>query len=63
MRAVSLRLKILNPSDGMVVLDACAAPGGKTGHLLEMADVDLTAIEKDPVRTKRRSEKTWADWI
>lgn len=48
--------QILNPSDGMVVLDACAAPGGKTGHLLEMADVDLTAIEKDPVRAKRIGE-------
>ena len=30
-----LAAQILNPSDGMVVLDACAAPGGKTGHLLK----------------------------
>ena len=37
---------------GMRVLDACAAPGGKTGHLLELAgpDSDLTAIELDPER-------------
>ena len=32
----------LDVSDGMRVLDACAAPGGKTGHLLELADLDLT---------------------
>lgn len=48
--------QILNPADGMIVLDACAAPGGKTGHLLEMADIDLTAIEKDPIRAGRIGE-------
>ena len=32
------------------VLDACAAPGGKTAHLLELADCDLTAIDLDPPR-------------
>lgn len=34
------------------VLDACAAPGGKTGHLLELggAGVVLTAIDKDAER-------------
>ncbi len=32
------------------VLDACAAPGGKTAHLLEMADVDVTALDVDPKR-------------
>ncbi len=37
---------------GSRILDACAAPGGKTGHLLELASPDsvLTAIELDPVR-------------
>lgn len=35
------------------VLDACAAPGGKTAHLLEMADVDVTALDVDPVRCER----------
>jgi 16S rRNA (cytosine967-C5)-methyltransferase len=35
------------------VLDACAAPGGKTLHILECADVDLTALDADPVRLER----------
>jgi len=34
------------------VLDACAAPGGKTAHMLEMADVELTSLDADPERTK-----------
>ena len=29
---------------GARVLDACAAPGGKTAHLLELADLDVTAL-------------------
>jgi len=40
----------LNPGDGERVLDACAAPGGKCAHLLELADIDLTALELDPTR-------------
>jgi 16S rRNA (cytosine967-C5)-methyltransferase len=35
------------------VLDACAAPGGKAGHILESADVELTALEADPARCAR----------
>ena len=37
---------------GLRVLDACAAPGGKTGHLLESAggDLDLTALDLEPGR-------------
>ena len=35
------------------VLDACAAPGGKTAHLLELADCDVTALELDPARVER----------
>lgn len=38
------------------VLDACAAPGGKTAHLLEMADLDLLALDMDPVRCERIGE-------
>lgn len=32
------------------VLDACAAPGGKTAHLLELADMDLLALDMDAKR-------------
>jgi 16S rRNA (cytosine967-C5)-methyltransferase len=35
---------------GLLVLDACAAPGGKTGHLLELADCQVTALDIDPAR-------------
>lgn len=38
------------------ILDACAAPGGKTAHLLECADVRVTALEVDPVRAQRLCE-------
>lgn len=51
--AAQLAAPILDPQPGMRVLDACAAPGGKTGHLLEWADIDLTAIDQDPVRLER----------
>jgi 16S rRNA (cytosine967-C5)-methyltransferase len=40
-------------SDGMRVLDACAAPGGKACHMLERADIDLTALEMDASRAER----------
>jgi 16S rRNA (cytosine967-C5)-methyltransferase len=35
---------------GLLVLDACAAPGGKTGHLLELADCQVVALDIDPAR-------------
>ena len=38
---------------GRRVLDACAAPGGKTAHLLELADLDLLALDSDPARLAR----------
>jgi 16S rRNA (cytosine967-C5)-methyltransferase len=38
---------LLDPKDGDLVLDACAAPGGKTAHLLELADCKMTALELD----------------
>lgn len=41
---------------GQVVLDACAAPGGKTGHILETAPVKLYAVDQDPLRMKRVEE-------
>ncbi|HTJ97503.1 MAG TPA: 16S rRNA (cytosine(967)-C(5))-methyltransferase RsmB [Rhodocyclaceae bacterium] len=48
--------RLLNAQAGMRVLDACAAPGGKTAHILELADVDLTALELDPKRAQRIHE-------
>ena len=44
---------LLDPQAGERVLDACAAPGGKTAHLLERADLNLLALELDPVRARR----------
>jgi 16S rRNA (cytosine967-C5)-methyltransferase len=40
------------------VLDACAAPGGKTAHILELADdaLDLTALDADAERMERVRE-------
>ena len=43
-------------ADGMRVLDACAAPGGKTAHLTELATLDLTALEADAERARRIQE-------
>jgi 16S rRNA (cytosine967-C5)-methyltransferase len=47
---------LLDARDGMRVLDACAAPGGKAAHLLELAELDLTALEIDPERARRIGE-------
>lgn len=44
---------LLDCGDRMRVLDACAAPGGKTAHLLERHDLDLTALDLDPLRLQR----------
>jgi 16S rRNA (cytosine967-C5)-methyltransferase len=41
---------LLNPLPGDLVLDACAAPGGKSAHLLELADCKLLALELDQER-------------
>ena len=38
---------------GARVLDACAAPGGKTAHLLELAELDLLALDHDALRLAR----------
>lgn len=51
-----LAAPLLDVQDGMRVLDACAAPGGKTCHILEMAEVNLTALDKDAQRVKRIEE-------
>lgn len=49
--AAQLAAVLLDPSDGQRVLDACAAPGGKTGHLLEaVPDIHLTALDRSEPR-------------
>lgn len=40
----------LDLKDGQRVLDACCAPGGKTGQILELADVNLVAVDNDATR-------------
>jgi 16S rRNA (cytosine967-C5)-methyltransferase len=44
---------LLDVASGMRVLDACAAPGGKSAHILELADVDLLALDNDAERLIR----------
>src|SRR5690606_21405060 len=45
-----LAAPLLAPADGERVLDACAGPGGKTTHLPELADWDLSAPAGDGAR-------------
>jgi 16S rRNA (cytosine967-C5)-methyltransferase len=47
---------LLEVQDGMRVLDACAAPGGKSAHLLELAQLDLVALDKDCARLEKVRE-------
>jgi 16S rRNA (cytosine967-C5)-methyltransferase len=44
---------LLDLAPGQLVLDACAAPGGKTAHILERAEVKLTALDRDAARCER----------
>ena len=50
--------RLLDMGSGMRVLDACAAPGGKTGHLLERAPPGVTvmAVDIDAERVARIDE-------
>lgn len=50
-----LLLKGLANVQGVRVLDACAAPGGKTADVLERADVHMLALDMDPERAERVS--------
>jgi 16S rRNA (cytosine967-C5)-methyltransferase len=51
--AAQLAAPLLDARDGMRVLDACAAPGGKSTHILELAAVVLTALDSDGARLER----------
>ena len=52
--AAQLAAPWLLQGSGGRVLDACAAPGGKSGHLLELggAAIDLTCVDRDPERLR-----------
>lgn len=48
--AAQLAAPLLNVAPGMRVLDACAAPGGKAAHILELSDCNLLALDIDEAR-------------
>jgi 16S rRNA (cytosine967-C5)-methyltransferase len=50
--AAQLAAELLGAESGMQVLDACAAPGGKTGHMLERTDgqLDVVSVDIDAAR-------------
>jgi 16S rRNA (cytosine967-C5)-methyltransferase len=48
--------RLLDVHDGMRVLDACAAPGGKTAHILERAAAEMVAVDKDAKRLQLVAE-------
>jgi 16S rRNA (cytosine967-C5)-methyltransferase len=55
--AAQLSAELLDPRPGERILDACAAPGGKTGHLLERAaPLELEALDRDGARLDRIRE-------
>lgn len=54
--AAQLAARFLAPQNGEVILDACAAPGGKTCHLLEQADAKVLALDIEEKRLERVSQ-------
>ena len=54
--AAQFAAALLDLRDGQRVLDACAAPGGKSAHILETANVDLLALDRDGARLPRLRE-------
>ncbi|MEL5848053.1 MAG: 16S rRNA (cytosine(967)-C(5))-methyltransferase RsmB [Candidatus Igneacidithiobacillus chanchocoensis] len=51
--AAQLAAEILAPKAGERILDACAAPGGKTAHLLALGADDLLALDRSESRLQR----------
>jgi 16S rRNA (cytosine967-C5)-methyltransferase len=47
---------LLAPQDGELILDACAAPGGKTCHILDLAASKVIAADIDGTRLSRVQE-------
>jgi 16S rRNA (cytosine967-C5)-methyltransferase len=55
--AAQLAAGLLQLAPGLRVLDACAAPGGKACHILELCpEVELTALDRSPERLERVRE-------
>lgn len=56
--AAQLSASLLQPAAGDLILDACAAPGGKTAHLLELqpALARVIAVDADDTRLRRVHE-------
>ncbi|CAA6822642.1 MAG: Ribosomal RNA small subunit methyltransferase B (EC [uncultured Thiotrichaceae bacterium] len=55
--AAQMAAMLLKCESGMDVLDACAAPGGKTGHILESTTgLNVWALDQDPERLLRVDE-------
>ncbi len=55
--AAQLAAGLLDLKSGMKVLDACAAPGGKTGHILENCEgLDVIAVDNSETRLVRVKE-------
>lgn len=60
--------RLLPVTNQMRVLDACAAPGGKTAHLLELYDIELLALDSNHKRLQRIQEnltrlQLWSDKV
>jgi 16S rRNA (cytosine967-C5)-methyltransferase len=55
--AAQLAVEYLDPKENELILDCCAAPGGKTAHILErVTSAEVVAIDADEQRLKRVKE-------
>jgi len=56
--STSLACELLKPKPGERILDTCAAPGGKTGHIAELMKNEglLVAVDREPERTRLLDE-------
>ncbi len=55
--SAQLAAPLLKPGDGMRVLDCCAAPGGKSAHLMDLCpSIKLTALDVSAERIGRMQE-------
>lgn len=62
--AAQLAAILLDPQKGERILDACAAPGGKTIHLLEKEnEIDLLALDIEESRLERVQENLNRTWL